>query len=75
MVGRRKEAMSNQHEGPVERAAYRPGEAAELLGIGRTTLYGLLEAGTIRSVRAGRCRLIPASAIEEFLAGEDKRYG
>ena len=67
--------MSNHSEGPVERAAYRPGEAAFLLGIGLTTLYGLLEAGTIRSVRAGRCRLIPASAIEEFLAGEDKRYG
>ena len=72
MGGRRKEAMSNQHEGPVERAAYRPGEAAEILGIGRTTLYGLLEAGTIRtirSVRAGRCRLIPAGAIDEFLNG------
>ena len=67
--------MSNHSEGPVKRAAYRPDEAAELLGIGRTTLYGLLEAGTIRSVRAGRCRLIPASAIEEFLAGEDKQYG
>jgi excisionase family DNA binding protein len=67
--------MSNHSEGPVKRAAYRPGEAAVLLGIGRTTLSGLLEAGTIRSVRAGRCRLIPASAIEEFLAGEDKRYG
>ena len=61
--------MLDSNDAPVDRLAYRPGEAAEVLGIGRTTLYGLLEAGTIRSVRAGRCRLIPAGAIDEFLNG------
>ena len=59
--------MSTHDDEPVNRVAYRPDEAAELLGIGRTLLYGLLEAGTIRSVRAGRCRLIPATALDEFL--------
>ena len=44
-------------------------EAARMLGIGKTTIYGLLEAGVIRSIRVGRCRLIPVEAIEEFPAG------
>ena len=52
-----------------ERVAYRPLEAARMLGIGKTTIYRLLEAGVIRSIRVGRCRLIPVEAIEEFLAG------
>ena len=37
--------------------------AADLLGIGRTALYGELQAGRIRSLKVGRRRLVPASAI------------
>ncbi len=58
---------------PNERVAYRPLEAARMLGIGKTTIYRLLEAGVIRSIRVGRCRLIPVEAIKEFLAGDDHR--
>jgi excisionase family DNA binding protein len=40
-------------------------EAAEALGIGRTATYSELEAGRLRSVKVGRRRLVPASAIAE----------
>lgn len=42
-------------------------EAAAQLGISRSHLYGLLDAGVIRSVRLGRRRLIPASEIDRVL--------
>lgn len=41
------------------------GRAADRLGIGRTALYTELQAGRIRSLRVGRRRLVPSSAIAE----------
>lgn len=43
-------------------------EAAAMLGIGRTALYGELQAGTVRSVKVGRRRLVSAAAIGEYIA-------
>lgn len=43
-------------------------EAATMLGIGRSALYGELGAGRVRSVKVGRRRLIPAGAIAERIA-------
>jgi excisionase family DNA binding protein len=40
-------------------------QAARALGIGRTALYSEIGAGRIRSVKVGRRRLIPSSAINE----------
>ena len=48
-------------------------EAAERLNVGRTTVYGQIADGSIRSVKVGRRRLIPASAIAEIGGGEDGR--
>lgn len=42
-------------------------EAAEAMSIGRTTLYGLIGQGRIRTVRAGRRVLVPANAIAEYV--------
>jgi excisionase family DNA binding protein len=51
-------------------------EAAESLGCGKSTLYGLLTAGKLRSVHVGRSRRIPLSALEEFIAGlESEEWG
>lgn len=43
--------------------------AAAELGIGRTMAYGLVGRGELRTVRVGRRRLVPASAIAEYIAG------
>lgn len=47
---------------------YRVPEAMALLSIGRSVIYELLRSGRLRSVREGRTRLIPASAISEYVA-------
>jgi excisionase family DNA binding protein len=43
--------------------------AARLLGLGRSSLYDLLETGRIRSVKVGSRRLVPTAALDEFLSG------
>jgi excisionase family DNA binding protein len=43
-------------------------EAAQRLSIGRTTMYALLKAGQINSVRIGRLRRIPAEALTAYTA-------
>jgi len=53
----------------VDKLLLTPTEAAETLGVGRSTLYQLLASGRLRSVRIGTCRRISRDAIHEFLAG------
>jgi excisionase family DNA binding protein len=43
-------------------------EASRELGISRSLLYELLAAGSLRSAKIGRRRLIPRDAIDEFIA-------
>ena len=52
----------------VERLVYSPDEAAETLGISRELVHDLLRTGQLRSVRAGRRRLIAKHHLEAFLA-------
>jgi excisionase family DNA binding protein len=54
----------------AERLAYSPDEAAELLGISRELVHDLLRTGQLKSVKAGRRRLIGKHHLEAFLAGE-----
>jgi excisionase family DNA binding protein len=44
-------------------------QAARALGIGRTALYSEIGAGRVRSVKVGRRRLVPSSAISEVASG------
>lgn len=43
-------------------------EAAQRLSIGRTKAYELMATGVLESVTIGRCRRIPAGALEPFVA-------
>ena len=52
----------------ANRRSVRPAEAAALLGVCRDTVYVLMRSGQLRSVKAGRARLIPLAAIDEFLS-------
>ncbi len=44
-----------------------PEEAAEVLSLGRTKVFQLMGDGTLRSVRIGKCRRVPASALVELV--------
>ena len=50
-----------------ERLAYKPGEAAKVLGIGRNRVFELMKSNDLASVKYGRTRLIPREAIRRFL--------
>ncbi|MEZ0077459.1 excisionase family DNA binding protein [Planotetraspora sp. GP83] len=39
-----------------------------LLSMSRTVIYEQIRAGRLRSLKQGRTRLIPASAITEYIA-------
>lgn len=52
----------------MEKLLLTPEEAAEVLGVGRSTVYDLLRMQVLRSVRINqRCRRIPMSACREMV--------
>ncbi|WP_432073053.1 helix-turn-helix domain-containing protein [Streptomyces wuyuanensis] len=60
--------MSATMTAPTDRLLYRPEAAAEVLDIGRSTLYELMAAGVVEYVKVGRCRRIRRSALEQYVA-------
>jgi excisionase family DNA binding protein len=46
---------------------YRIRDAMVVLSIGRTAIYEQIRSGRLRTVTQGRSRLIPASAIAEYV--------
>lgn len=66
---------AHRHDTPVTNAgeprlAFSPDEAAELLGISRELIFDLLRTGQLKSVKAGRRRLISKANLDAFLAGD-----
>jgi excisionase family DNA binding protein len=51
----------------TEKLLYRPSEAAQSLGMSRTKVYGLMQAGELGSVKVGSSRRIPAADLETFV--------
>lgn len=49
------------------RLAYRIDEAAELAGISRDTIYRLIAAGKLKTVKIGRCRVVTAKVLNAML--------
>jgi excisionase family DNA binding protein len=55
----------------TQRLAYSPLECAALIGVSKNLIYAMIESGQIKSIRAGDAKkriIIPATAIQEFLA-------
>ena len=46
---------------------YRVADVMVVLSLGRTAIYEQIRSGRLRSVTEGRTRLIPASAISEYI--------
>lgn len=56
-----------RHRRQLAPLAYSPADVMVLLGLGRTTVYALIESGALRGVRVGRSWLIDADSVEELL--------
>ncbi|MDF4250454.1 helix-turn-helix domain-containing protein [Streptomyces sp. WMMB303] len=47
---------------------YRVSDAVRATRLGKTRVYELIRTGRLRTVKEGRVRLIPASALREYVA-------
>lgn len=52
----------------VEPLAVRIPLAAQMLGIGKSTLYEMIAAGEIETIKIGRSTLVPTDSLRAFLA-------
>ena len=50
-----------------ERLLYRISEAADILGVSRSTLYRLIASGELATIRVGTAPRIPAKVLERFV--------
>ncbi|MFJ7205274.1 helix-turn-helix domain-containing protein [Streptomyces sp. NPDC098789] len=59
----------SHHGGEISAPAlYRVAEATKVLRMSRTVIYDLIRTGRLRTVKEGRTRLVPASAITDYVA-------
>ena len=54
---------------PIDKMLYTPTEAAQALGVSRSTLYVLMAGGEVPSVRIGSCRRVPVDGLRCYVAG------
>lgn len=59
----------------LSKRAYRTPEAAEILSLSDSTVRELVAAGELDSIKVGAVRLVPASAIEAFIARKLAEHG
>jgi excisionase family DNA binding protein len=52
---------------PIPAVLYRVDEAADALRLSRSALYELIRSGRLRTVKAGRRRLVPVAALAEYV--------
>ncbi|ABQ67031.1 DNA binding domain, excisionase family [Rhizorhabdus wittichii RW1] len=57
--------------GTLEPLAVRVTVAAELLGLGKTRIYELIEAGDLEIVKIGRSTLIPYKNLKKLIGQEE----
>lgn len=53
---------------PVAPMLYRVEEAAEALRMSKSRIYELIRSGRLRTVKEGRARLVPITALAEYVA-------
>ena len=61
------DGLTPVQEGQVDKLLLKTNECAELLGVSRSRLYELMNAGAVRSVVIGRSRRIPRAELERFV--------
>lgn len=55
-------------EPPMEPLLVRVEEAARILSLSRSTIYEMMDAGELPSVRRGSARRIPVASLREWVA-------
>ncbi|MBP0460826.1 helix-turn-helix domain-containing protein [Streptomyces montanisoli] len=66
------------YEGPGASAwpvLLRVADATRVLNLSRSVVYDLIRTGRLRTVTEGRTRLVPASAIGEYVALLEREAG
>ncbi len=53
---------------PQRKALYRVPDAMRQLSLSRSVIYELIRSGRLRTVKEGRTRLVPESAITEYVS-------
>jgi excisionase family DNA binding protein len=59
----------------TQRLAYSLEESAQAIGLSRRTLYNLIEAGSLRTVKLGRRRVVPVEELTRILADAQPEPG
>lgn len=63
------EAIAAQDGLPIEPISVRIAMAVKLTGIGRSTLYELINAGVIETIKIGRSTYIPYRCLKRLIDG------
>ena len=50
-------------------------EVCDLTGLGRSTIYGEVNSARLRSIKVGTRRLIPLSALDEWISEKAEEAG
>ncbi|ARF56633.1 DNA-binding protein [Streptomyces gilvosporeus] len=64
-----------EQEVATEPVLYRVKDAMAVLRMSKTVIYELIRAGRLRTVKEGRTRFVPASAIAEYVALLEREAG
>ncbi len=64
-----REALAEQEGLPTEPLSVRIATAVKLTGIGRSTLYELINSGEIETVKIGRSTFIPYRCLKKLVGG------
>ena len=67
--------MIKPRDKTTERLAVSVEDAAAMAGVGRTTLYAALGAGSLRSLKIGKRRLIRVEALKAWIAAHEAECG
>jgi prophage regulatory protein len=59
----------------MEKLLLKPSEVGQMLGIGRSLVYGLIAQGVIPSVRLGRSIRVPKASLEKWINDHEKTTG
>jgi excisionase family DNA binding protein len=67
MIEDREKRLHTENGPRVAPLLLKPEEAADALGVARTRVYQLIRVGELRSVKIGKVRRIPVTALHAYV--------